>query len=54
MQGCKSSTKIFDVIIKKIDDLLNSEDYNTSDIENGKNEVIVYEQMTITLTTTKN
>ena len=50
----KSSTKIFDVIIKKIDDLLNSEDYNTSDIENGKNEVIVYEQMTITLTTTKN
>ena len=32
--------------IKKIDDLLISDNYNISDIENGKNEVIVYEQMT--------
>ncbi len=45
---------IFDNLINDIEELLTSEDYNTSEIENGNNEVIKYEHMTVTLTTTKN
>ena len=50
----KNDTIIFNIILKKIDDLFISEDYNTSEIENGKNEIIKYKHMTVTLTSSKN
>ena len=53
-QDGKSNTKIFDVILGKINDLFISDDYNTSEIENGKDVIFKYENMKVTFTTLKN
>ena len=50
----KNDTIIFNIILKKIDDLFISEDYNTSEIEKGENEIMKYKHMTVTLTSSKN
>ena len=52
-QAEKSKNKIFDVILEKIDDLFIN-NYNISKIKNGKDDIFQYENMTVTLTTTKN
>ena len=44
----------YDEIIKNIDSIFISENYNTSNLENGQDEIIKTEKMTITLTTTSN
>ena len=43
--------KAHDIIINSIEEEFTSNDYNTSNLENGNDEVIEYEQMTITITT---
>ena len=50
----KSEENSFDDILNKIENLFTSKGYDTSEIENGKNEIIKYQHMTITLTSTKN
>ena len=46
--------KAHDIIINSIEEDFTSNDYNTSDLENGNDEVMEYEQMTITITTAEN
>ena len=46
--------KIYVPILEELENTLINGELNTSDIENGKNEIIEFEDMTITLTTTKN
>ena len=53
-QAEESKTKIYDVILKKINDMFISEDYNISDIEKGKDDIFRYKNMIVTLTSTKN
>ena len=50
----KGNSKIFDALLENVEDMLISNDYNTSEIENGQNKIIKYEHMTITLTTLEN
>ena len=44
----------YDKIIKNIDSIFISENYNTSNLDNGQDEIIKTGKMTITLTTTSN
>ena len=44
----------WDIIINSIEEEFTSDDYNTPNLENGHDEVMEYEQMTITITTTEN
>ena len=44
----------YDTIIKNIEEGFTSENYDTSDLDNGKDEIIETEKMTVTFTTTKN
>ena len=46
--------KIIDKKFESVENSLTSENYNTSNLDNGKNEVIKDEKFTITLTTTEN
>ena len=46
--------KYYDKIIKQIEEIFTSENYDTSNLDNGKDESIETEKMTITFTTTKN
>ena len=50
----KDDIIIFDSLLKNIEDLFTSNDYDISEIEGGNNNIIKYEEITITLTTTKN
>ena len=50
----ESSISTFDVILNKIENLFTSKEYDTSEIENGINDIIIYENMIVTLTSTKN
>ena len=50
----KDNVKIYDTLLKKAEDIFTSEDYDTSEIEKGNNDVIKYNNMIITLTSTKN
>ena len=50
----KDKVKLFDILLKKTEEIFISPNYNTSDIEYGNNEIIKYKQMTITLTSTRN
>ena len=43
-----------DIILKNIDNQIISEDYNTSKIENGEDEIIEFGKITITLTSSQN
>ena len=54
MDEKKENDKTFDILLKKIEDSLNTDYFDTSKIEEGNNNVINYEHMTVTLTTTKN
>ena len=49
-----SSPIIFDNILKKIEYIFTSKEYDTSEIENGRNNIFKYKNMTVTLTSTKN
>ena len=49
-----SSPIIFDNILKKIEYIFTSKEYDTTEIENGRNDIIKYNHMTVTLTSTKN
>ena len=46
--------KAIDTMIQNVETGFNSEDYDTSGLESGNNDVFEYGQMTITLTTTQN
>ena len=48
------SVKTFDILLKTIETGFTSNDYDTSGLEEGINDIIEYKQMIITLTTTKN
>ena len=50
----KNLTKIEDTILQNIEDDFTSEEYNTSNIDKGKDEILNFQSMTITLTTTQN
>ena len=50
----KDDIIIFDSLLKNIEDLFTSNDYDISEIEGGNNNIIKYEEITITLTTTTN
>ena len=49
-----NNLNIFDTLFNNIEELFISDDYDTSKLENGNNDIIKYEHMTVTLTTTKN
>ena len=44
----------YDTILKKIENSFTDENYDTSELDKGKNEIIETEKMTITFTTTQN
>ena len=44
----------YDTILKEIEELFTSENYDTTDVDNGKDDIIQTEKMNITLTTTYN
>ena len=46
--------KIYDMIVKDIENVFTSENYDTSKLDKGEDQVIKAEKMTITLTTTQN
>ena len=46
--------KYYDTILKDIEDIYTSKNYDTSDIDNGKDEIIETEKMKIILTTSEN
>ena len=48
------NTSIYDSLLKNVEDLFISEDYDTSEIENGNNDVITYKEMIVTLTSINN
>ena len=50
----ENSNAIFDDILEKIEYIFTTKEYDTTEIENGNNDVIKYENMLITLTSTKN
>ena len=45
---------IYDIILYNVEISITSSNYNTTNLENGKDDVFEYENMTITLTTTEN
>ena len=52
--GKDKDTKIQDMILQSVESSFTSEDYNTSTLDNGEDDVIENDKMTITLTTTEN
>ena len=46
--------EIYNEVVSNVETIFTSEDYNTSNLDSGEDEVIQTEKMTITLTTTKN
>ena len=47
-------SKIYDTLLKNVEDYFISNDYNTSEIENGNNDIFTYNEMTVTLTSINN
>ena len=50
----EEETQYYDTIIENIEIMLTSENFDTSDLDNGNDEIIETEKMNITLTTTQN
>ena len=50
----EEKVKTYDIMIENVEAGLTSGEYDTSHLENGTNDVVEFEQMTITLTTTQN
>ena len=50
----EDNTKAYDIMSENIEKGFTSEEYDTSGLENGTNDVVEFEQMTVTLTTTSN
>ena len=50
----EEENEIYNEVINNVETIFTSEDYNTSSLDSGEDEVIQTEKMTITLTTTKN
>ena len=50
----EDNNKAYDIIGENIESGFTSEDYDTSDIDNGKDDVIKLDKVTFTLTTTEN
>ena len=50
----ENKVKYYDNILENFEKLLTSENYDTSKIDKGKDEIIQNEKMNITLTTTQN
>ena len=50
----KGNSDIFDNLLKNVEDIFTSNDYDTSEIEKGNNDIIKFNHMIITLTTTTN
>ena len=46
--------KVFDILLDNIETDFTSNNYNTSDLEQGNNDIIQFEIMVVTLTTTQN
>ena len=53
-QSKEEEIKFYDSILKNIENGFTSEAYNTSDIDNGIEQILKADKLTITLTTTKN
>ncbi len=47
----EEETKFYDEVVKNVENIFTSEDFNTSNLDNGEDEVIKTDKMTITLTT---
>ena len=50
----KENSNIFDILLEKVEYLFTSNDYDKLEIEKGNKDIIKYNQMIITLTTTEN
>ena len=50
----EEKVKAYDIMIENVETGFTSGDYDTSHLENGTNDVVEFEHMTITLTTTQN
>ena len=50
----EEETEFYDNIVSNVEDILISEDFNTTSLDNGEDQVIQTEKMTITLTTSQN
>ena len=50
----KEEIKYYDIIMKNVESIFTSENYDTSILDKGEDETIVAEKMSITFTTTKN
>ena len=50
----EDNIKAYDIMSKNMEKGFTSEEYDTSGLENGKNDVVQFEKMTFTLTTTEN
>ena len=50
----EEETKFYDEVVKNVENIFTSEDFNTSNLDNGEDEVIKTDKMTITLTTSEN
>ena len=50
----KDSSKIFDDLLENIEDLFTSNEYNISEIEDGKKDEFIYKNLKVTLTSTNN
>ncbi len=46
--------KYYDKFLQGVEEVFSSNNYNTSNLDNGKDEVIETEKMTITFTTSRN
>ena len=50
----ENETRAYDIMLENLEKGFTSNDYNSLNLEKGNNEMIIYEKMKITLTTTKN
>ena len=50
----EDNTKAYDIMSKNIEIGFTSDEYDTSNLENGNNDIVKFEKMTFTLTTTEN
>ena len=53
-ENVKEEIKYYDKILETVNDIFTSDDFDTSDIDKGENQIINTEKMKITLTTTQN
>ena len=50
----EDNTKAYDIMSRNIEIGFTSDEYDTSNLENGNNDIVKFEKMTFTLTTTEN